>query len=61
MDQAETPDAFIFPMNYTKMLLVQRQEELEQQLLIADSMSDRMRIDIELEQIEAALMDEEVQ
>ena len=60
MVQAETPDAFIFPMNYTKMLLVQRQEELEQQLLIADSMSDRIRIDIELEQIEAALMDEEV-
>ena len=47
-------------MNYTRVLLVQRKEELEQQLLITDSMIERVRIDFELEQVEAALMDEEV-
>ena len=44
-------------MNYTRMVLVQRQEELEQQLLTAESMSDKHRIDVELEQVESALMD----
>ena len=47
-------------MSYTKMLLVQRQEELEQQLLMSDSMADRSRIDAELSQVEAALKDEDV-
>ena len=46
-------------MNYTRVLLVQRKEELEQELLIADSMSKRHLIDMELEQGEAALSDME--
>ena len=45
-------------MNYTRMLLIQRQEELELQLLMSDSMADRSRIDAELSQVEAALVDE---
>ena len=44
-------------MNYTRILLVQKQEELQQELLVTDSMSERIRIDIELEQVEAALAD----
>ena len=44
-------------MNYTRILLVEKQEELEQQLLITESMAERYRIDIELQQIEAALAD----
>ena len=47
-------------MNYTRVLLVQRKEELEQQLLIAESMIERHRVDMELEQVEAALADMEV-
>ena len=42
-------------MNYTRILLVQKQEELQQELLVTDSMSERIRIDIELDQVEAAL------
>ena len=48
-------------MNYTRIVLVQRQEELEQELMMTESMSDRVKIDVELEQIEAALADMEVQ
>ena len=44
-------------MNYTRTLLAQRKEELEQELLIADTLSQRHIIDVELEQVEAALMD----
>ena len=44
-------------MNYTKVLLIQRQEELEQQLLIADTMRERAAVDAELTQVEAALKD----
>lgn len=44
-------------MNYTRTLLAQKQEELEQELLITDSMTERYRIDMELEQVEAALQD----
>ena len=44
-------------MNYTRTLLAQRKEELEDALMIADSMSERYRIDMELEQVEAALDD----
>ena len=44
-------------MNYTKVLLIQRQEELEQQLLIADTMRERAAVDAELTQVEAAFRD----
>ena len=47
-------------MDYTKILLVQRQEELSQRLLIAESMVERHAIDHELEQVEAALSDLEL-
>lgn len=44
-------------MHYTRVLLVQRQEELEQQLLLAETASERIAIDNELVQVEAALED----
>lgn len=44
-------------MNYTRTLLAQKQEELEQRLMMADSISERHMIDMELEQVEAALQD----
>lgn len=47
-------------MNYTRTLLAQRKDELEQQLLMADSWSQRHIIDVELEQVEAAIEDLEV-
>ena len=47
-------------MNYTRTLLAQRKAELEEQLLVAETLSQRHLVDIELEQVEAALMDLEV-
>lgn len=47
-------------MNYTRTLLAQRKEELEEALMIADSISERYIIDMELEQVESALQDMEV-
>ena len=44
-------------MNYTKVLLIQRQEELEQQLLIAYTMRERAAVDAELTQVAAAFRD----
>lgn len=44
-------------MNYTRVLLVQRQEDLEQQLLLAETMSQRIAIDNELTRVEAELAD----
>ena len=44
-------------MSYTKVLLVQRQEELEQQLLMAETMREKVAIDAELTQVENALAD----
>lgn len=42
-------------MNYTRILLIQRQEELEQQLLMAETISERVAIDNELSRIENAI------
>ena len=47
-------------MHYTRVLLVQRKEELEQQLLLADTIAERVSIDNELTQVEAALEDLDV-
>ena len=42
---------------YTRLLLVQRQEELEQQLMLAETIAERVAVDNELTQVEAALAD----
>ena len=47
-------------MNYTRTLLAQRKAELEEQLLVAETLSQRHLVDVELEQVEAALQDLEV-
>ena len=47
-------------MNYPRILLAQRKAELEQELLMADSLSQRHVIDMELERVEAALDDMKV-
>ena len=47
-------------MNYTRALLAQRKDELEDELLMADTLAQRHIIDVELEQVEAALADLEV-
>ena len=44
-------------MNYTRTLLAQRKAELEEALMIAETISERHIIDVELEQVEAALED----
>ena len=44
-------------MNYTRTLLAQRKDELEEALMIAETISERHIIDVELEQVEAALED----
>ena len=44
-------------MDYTRVLLVQRQEELEQKLLLAETITERVAVDNELTQVEAALAD----
>ena len=44
-------------MNYIRTLLAQRKDELEQEQLMADTLSQRHNIDVELEQLEAALED----
>ena len=46
-----------FKMNYTRTLLAQRKAELEEALMIAETISERHIIDVELEQVEAALED----
>ncbi len=43
----------------TYLQLKELQADLEQQLMIADSMSERHRVDVELEQVESALADME--
>ena len=44
-------------MNYIRTLLAQRKDELEQELLMADTLSQRHIINVGLEQLEAALED----
>lgn len=44
-------------MNDAPTLLTQKQEQLEQERQLTDCESDRYRIDLELERIEAALQD----
>ena len=44
-------------MNYTRTLLAQRKEELEEALMTAETFTQRHMIDVELEQVEAALED----
>ena len=45
-------------MNYQRTLLVQRQEELQQRLMTAESMKEKVAIDAELTHIELALKGE---
>ena len=42
---------------YTRLLLVQRHEELEQRLMLAETIAERVAVDNELTQVEAALAD----
>ena len=44
-------------MNYTRTLLAQRKEELEEALMIAETYAQHHIIDVELEQVNAALED----
>ena len=44
-------------MNYTRTLLAQRKAELEEALMVAETYAERHMIDVELEQVEAALED----
>ena len=44
-------------MNYSRTPFVQKKDELEQELLIAESMVERHRIMTEIEQVEIALQD----
>ena len=44
-------------MNHRRTPFVQKKDELEQELLIAESMAERHRIMIEIEQVEVALQD----
>ena len=44
-------------MNYIRTLLAQRKDELEQELIMAYTLSQRHIIDVGLEQLEAALED----
>ena len=46
-------------MNYQRTLLVQRQEDLQQKLLITESMREKVAIDAELTFIEQALKEME--
>ena len=44
-------------MTYRRTPFVQKMDELEQELLIAESMVERHRIMIEIEQVEVSLQD----
>ena len=52
--------AAMTPMNYIRALLVKRQEELEQELCIIESMSERCVIEMELRWVEAELSNQKV-
>lgn len=47
-------------MNYIRVLLVKRQEELEQQLCIIESMAERCVIEMELRWVEEELAKQKV-
>jgi hypothetical protein len=44
-------------MNCKRALIAQKKDELEQRLLVADSMVERYRIVVELEQVEVDVQD----
>ena len=52
--------AAMTPMNYIRALLVKRQEELEQELGIIESMAERCVIEMELRWVEAELANQTV-
>lgn len=52
--------AAMTPMNYIRALLVKRQEELEQELCIIESMAERCVIEMELRWVEAELSNQKV-
>ena len=52
--------AAMTPMNYIRALLVKRQEELEQELFIIESMAERCVIEMELRWAEAELSNQKV-
>ena len=52
--------AAITPMSYIRALLVKRQEELEQELCILESMAERCVIEMELRWIEEELEKQKV-